>query len=51
MKSLAGAWDALGFEVVEQVRVLRLESEKASGKRVGIDAPRTTPPTSATDRA
>jgi GNAT superfamily N-acetyltransferase len=29
--STAAAWDSLGFEVVEQVRVLRLENVDASG--------------------
>jgi ribosomal protein S18 acetylase RimI-like enzyme len=29
-ESAAGAWDALGFEVVEQVRLLRLQSSSAS---------------------
>ena len=39
----AGAWDALGFEVVEQVRVLRLENADAAEHRVGFAQPLATP--------
>ena len=39
----AGAWDALGFEVVEQVRVLRLEHAGASGRSVEFARPFATP--------
>lgn len=39
----AGAWDALGFEVVEQVRVLRLDRADASERSVEFTRPFATP--------
>lgn len=42
--SSAAAWDALGFEVVEQVRLLRLDPADGSRTRAAADAPSASPP-------
>lgn len=41
-RDTAAAWDALGFEVVEQVRVLHLEKERRPA--VALDLPESTSP-------